>query len=121
MQFISKWTRAIKDADDHNIEQLIVDYQSGAINHDPRLKYFREKHNLDFLHISQSVVTEAHKWNVSYFKKESDNFCETCNTLDKDEAYNAVLCGGEVFAEFRETLYNHFKEAHPEKVVRSVL
>ncbi len=113
--FIPKWTDAVKSADEKKIESTIHEYKFPEYQYDARIKYFKEHYKLDFSMLHNGVVTEGHNWNTRYFRRDvPEHFCDTCNTLEKEEAYLAVTNGGEVFNSFKDALWGHFKIAHPE-------
>ncbi len=117
MRFLQKWSAAVARADEAGIKPSMMEYGGqGVERYDPRIKYFEEVCGRRYMNVAGSVVTEAHRWNTAYFNRDNTEFCETCNTLDKAESYRAIIFGGKVFEKFREKLYQHCLESHPEKV-----
>ena len=113
--FIPKWTDAVTLADNEHIKSSIPEYKFPEYQHDTRIEYYEEHAELNFAHVAHGVVTEAWNWNSKYFNRDiTRDFCETCNTLEKEPAYNAITKGGKYFDDFKATLWKHFNEEHKE-------
>ncbi len=99
--FITNWTEVIEEMDEaHIIYGRSVEAR---------------KKGLNFTSGKYCLVGEAHHNDGSY---RNIGGCSTCDGWCVDQAFNALSRGGETFKKFKETLYNHMIQEHPEKMRR---
>ncbi len=99
--FITNWTEVVEEMDrDH-----VLHYRSTEAR----------KKGLNFSDGKYCLVGEAHHNDDSYRGVELCSICEEWCVL---QAFEAISRGGEVFKKFKETLYNHMIQEHPEKMRR---
>jgi len=101
--FITNWTEVVEEMDKENISS----FRSTAA---------RNK-GLDFSNSKYCMIGEAYGNDDSY-RSVGEGGCPTCDDWCVMRAYDALHNGGEVFKEFKETLYNHMIDNHPEKMRR---
>lgn len=100
--FITNWTEVIEEMDEAHI---IYGRSTEA-----------RKKGMDFSNSKYCLVGEAHHNDDSY--RDATGGCSTCGEWCILQAFGALHHGGEVFKEFKETLYNHMIQEHPEKMRR---
>ena len=99
--FITNWTEVIEEMDrDHITHARSIEAR---------------KKGLNFTNGKYCLVGEAHHNDDSY---RNVGACSICNEWCVERAFEALLRGGKVFKEFKETLYNHMIQEHPEKMRR---
>ena len=82
-------------------------------------------HKLNYSDGSKCLIGEAHRFSDEYGRLSSKHYCGICDTFSygnnpallspANVAKNGTI---EQFIEFKQKVYNHFLDAHPEKLER---
>jgi len=86
-----------------------------------------EEKGMDFFDCKKCLVGEAYGGNDDFARKSKGNYCATCfncamGSGEQRMRLNAMSRHDTVreFYKFKQYLYDHFMETHPEKLLRGI-
>jgi len=106
-EFMPKWTIAKEEVGDTPL-------------------HFPRDSDIEYISSKSCLVGEAHGFSDSYTWIPQMGGCDTCSSFSHTQWGHGATKSAQAgvngtlrdFYTFKETLYNHFMEAHPEKLLR---